>query len=215
MRILFTRHGESEANVRQIISNRDLPHGLTKKGIAQAAALADRMAEAEVRAIYCSSILRAVETATIVAERLGLPFIITPALMEFDCGRMEGRHAGQAWAAHEAVVRAWDDDRDYERRIEPDGESFNDMKARFLPFVQQVVHEYEESAGDILLISHGGMLHQMLPLVLVNVDREFTKKHGLGNCEVVVSHVQGERLIGMAWAGMQLQRMGPASEDAA
>ena len=41
MRILFTRHGESEANIQHIISNRSLPHQLTEKGVDQAAALAE------------------------------------------------------------------------------------------------------------------------------------------------------------------------------
>ena len=100
---------------------------------------------------------------------------------------MEGRRAEEAWIAHQEVVRAWDEDKDYERRIEPDGESFNDLKARFVPFIEQLLLENEDQTGDILLISHGGMLHQMLPLVLTNVDREFTRRHSLGNCELVIT----------------------------
>jgi broad specificity phosphatase PhoE len=37
MKLYVTRHGESEANILHIISNRDLPHPLTKKGSLQAA----------------------------------------------------------------------------------------------------------------------------------------------------------------------------------
>ena len=63
MRVLFTRHGESEANVEGIISNRDLPHRLTVVGIAQAEALAERLGDFDVRMIFSSPILRARETA--------------------------------------------------------------------------------------------------------------------------------------------------------
>lgn len=43
MRLIFARHGESQANVERIISNRALPHGLTAKGRAQAETLALRL----------------------------------------------------------------------------------------------------------------------------------------------------------------------------
>ncbi|MBV7327458.1 histidine phosphatase family protein [Chloroflexi bacterium TSY] len=181
MRILFTRHGESEANVQRIISNRNLPHKLTQTGISQAFALAKRLVDSyDVRLIGASPILRAQETAAIVAESLGLSPATYPALREFDCGMMEGRGDSEAWAAHQAVVRAWDEEKDFDQCIEPDGESFNDIKERFLPFVARLIKENQVQSGDILLISHGAVLLQMLPLVVANVDRAFTKQNSIG-----------------------------------
>ncbi len=188
MRILFTRHGESEANIQQIISNRDLPHHLTAAGISQSEALAEiLMMKWDVKKVFASPILRAKETGDIIAEKLGVPLVISAALREFDCGMMEGRNDDDAWMAHHAVIHAWDEKRDYSFRIMPDGESFENVKARFLPFVAKVVKEDGEKSGDVLLVSHGSMLHQMLPMVLVNVDRDFTKQHPLGNCVLVVT----------------------------
>ena len=204
MKILFTRHGESEANVEQIISNRNLPHHLTKLGISQAIDLAETLADCNVKLIYSSPIPRAQETAEIVANKLGLSFSITPALREFDCGMLEGRGDEEAWAAHTAVVRAWDEDKDYEQRIEPDGESFNDMSARFVPFVTGLIEENQYLDGDILLISHGGLLHQMLPLVLSNIDRAFTNQHRLGNCDLVITHLQYRQLFCTDWTGAKI-----------
>jgi len=43
MKFYFTCHGQSEANILKIISNRDLPHALTEKGQQQARALAGRL----------------------------------------------------------------------------------------------------------------------------------------------------------------------------
>ena len=204
MRILFSRHGESEANIQHIISNRDLPHKLTKVGVSQALALAETLTDWNVKKIITSPILRAQETAEIVAETLGLHPTISAALREFDCGLMEGRKDEEAWAAHLAVIHAWDEERDYERRILPDGESFNDMKARFLPFITDLIAKNIHLSDDILLISHGGMLHQMLPLIFANVDRAFTKHHPLGNCDLVVAHPQNEKLVCSGWAGVKI-----------
>jgi broad specificity phosphatase PhoE len=43
-RLLFVRHGESEANARHVFSNRGLPHRLTARGRAQVERLAARLA---------------------------------------------------------------------------------------------------------------------------------------------------------------------------
>jgi broad specificity phosphatase PhoE len=203
MRLIFARHGESQANVEKIISNRDLPHALTEQGRAQAETLADRLAAGTVAAIYASPILRAQETAQILSERLGLPFHTSDDLREFDCGTAEGRGDAEAWQAHNGVVEAWDVRHEYDQRI-PDGESFNDLRARFIPFVEQLCNEWGESDEDIVCISHGSMLSQMLPLVLSNIDRAFTQANGLGNCKRVVAEWREDDLICTIWNETEL-----------
>jgi broad specificity phosphatase PhoE len=69
MRIYFARHGESQANLLQEISNRGIRHGLTPKGRAQADALAVGLDGQKIVQIYSSPLLRAVETSAIVAGR--------------------------------------------------------------------------------------------------------------------------------------------------
>ncbi len=205
MRILFTRHGESEANIQRTISNRDLPHHLTGAGVSQSIILAEILVNWDVKKVISSPILRANETGNIIAEKLGVPLSISNALREFDCGIMEGRGDDDAWIAHNAAIQAWDEKQDHSFRILPDGESFENMKARFLPFIAEVIEENSNIVGDILLVSHGSMLHLMLPLVLVNVNRAFTKQHPLGNCELVVTHPQGAKLVCTDWAGISLR----------
>ena len=200
MRILFTRHGESEANLQRIISNRSLPHQLTPSGIDQAVALANHLLKnAHLKMIFSSPIPRAVQTAAIIARRTALPYSVDDALREFDCGAMEGRSDQDAWLAHQAVVRAWDEDQDYDSFIPPDGESFNDQKARFLPFLQNLITSNRNLDGDILLVSHGALLHQMLPLILSNIDRDFTRQHPLGNCRLVISLPENDVLRCIRW----------------
>lgn len=73
-------------------------------------------------------------------------------------------------------------------------ESFKDLKVRFLPFMAHLIAEENHDQGNVLLVSHGGILHQMLPLALTNVDRTFTKLHPLGNCEFVVARLHHKNL---------------------
>lgn len=208
MRVLFARHGESEANRQRVISNRDLPHPLTPRGVAQSLALARTLIGREVGQVIASPIPRAWQTAALVADALGVPCSTSPALREFDCGAMEGRGDDEAWAEHAALVRAWDEEHDEQRRIPPDGESFADLRARFLPFVASLVAGpvagRDSRAGDVLLVSHGGLLHHLLPLVLGNVGREFTDGHPLGHCALIVARVHSGRLVCTEWAGSPL-----------
>lgn len=200
MRLFFTRHGESQANFERVISNRDLPHPLTAKGRTQALALAEQMATEPIIAIYASPILRAQQTAQIVGERLALPIITRDALREFDCGVMEGHADEEAWTAHHQVTAAWAEG-DYAQAI-PGGESYLDMQARFVPFVDQLVTQYAQSHDAILLISHGSLLHQMLPLVLVNVERAFVAQHPLRNCACICTSIKNGTLSCDDWDGL-------------
>lgn len=197
MKLFFTRHGESQANIERIISNRALPHALTAIGRSQAATLAEQLATESMTAIYASPILRAQETAQIIAQRLGAPVYTSAALREFDCGYVEGRGDAEAWAAHHAVVTAWAN-RDYAQCI-PGGESFFDMQARFVPFIQSLVDAHAQKDAAVLLIGHGSLLTHMLPLVLMNIDRAFIDHHGMRNCVYIRAVVNEGNLFCEQW----------------
>jgi broad specificity phosphatase PhoE len=97
MRLYFVRHGQSEANVLQVISNRGLEHGLTEPGRAQVSSLARRLAGLPFARLYSSPLLRAVQTAEMLSSELGLPFETKDALREFDCGIIEGKSDTLSW----------------------------------------------------------------------------------------------------------------------
>ena len=200
MKLYFARHGESEANLLRVFSNRGLRHGLTKVGRAQATILARALQPAPVAGLYTSPLLRAVQTAEIVAEVLGLNYAITDALREYDCGVWEGRSDDAGWEEYERVLAAWIEKGDWEARMEG-GESFDDMRMRFVPFVERLVEQHGDSPTGFGLIGHGGLYRCMLPLVLENVDHAFALKHSIGHTGLVVAEHQGGRLICTSWDG--------------
>jgi 2,3-bisphosphoglycerate-dependent phosphoglycerate mutase len=134
VRLYFVRHGESQANTLKIISNRGRQHGLTEHGRQQAIALAARLQSVSPSHIFSSPLLRAVQTAEIFSEILSAPLQITDALREYDCGILEGRSDPASWQRHRQLRDTWLRDKQWESRIEQ-GESFLDIRARFLPFV--------------------------------------------------------------------------------
>lgn len=197
MHLLFCRHGESDANVARVISNRDLPHHLTAAGRRQAAALAEWLRAWAPQGVYTSPVPRAVETAEIVSQALGLPLEISAALREYDCGVLEGRGDEAAWALHRALPDEWLAGKD-DRRI-PGGESLNDMRARFVPFVQGLVARHRGTADGLVLIGHGGLYRWMLPEVVCGVDAATFQAHGLGYAGCWVAAPRADGLACVAW----------------
>jgi broad specificity phosphatase PhoE len=90
--ILLARHGETDDNAppRRVQGRRDPP--LNERGRQQARELALRVvAEHEIAALWVSNQRRALETAEIVAEALGLEPRVDARLAEGDWGDWQGR----------------------------------------------------------------------------------------------------------------------------
>lgn len=204
MRIYFTRHGESQANLLHEISNRGLRHGLTRKGREQAAALADQLQDLPITRIYSSPLLRAIETSVILADRLDLDYEVVDALREYDCGIAEGRSDAEAWQLWQAVFDAWTLDRRWEQRIEG-RESFYDIRQRFVPFIDRLVCRYGITEAGMLCVSHGGVYWVMLPLVLKNVDHELIARHGFDYSSCIVSEWRSDGLYCLEWNGRVIE----------
>jgi broad specificity phosphatase PhoE len=80
--ILWVRHGQSTWNVLDRLQGHELSPPLTELGREQAAHAAEALAEARATRLLSSPATRAVETAEIIAERLGLTVEIEPLLLE-------------------------------------------------------------------------------------------------------------------------------------
>lgn len=200
MRVIFVRHGESEANLLNEFSNRGLKHGLTERGRAQAIALARALANVPVSRILSSPLLRALQTAEILADALHVPYEIVDALREYDCGVLEGRSDPASWAKYQRVLDDWIIHQRWEAHIEG-GESFIEVRERFVPFIEHLMDVYGDSSQGLVLVGHGGLYRCMLPLVLANVDFGFAMQHPLGNTGYVEAETVGGELVSIGWNG--------------
>ena len=85
MSVYLARHGQTAYNLERRFQGQ-MPVGLDDTGRAQAVDLAERASAHDFAALWCSPLLRARETADIVAERIGLEPREDPRLMETDAG---------------------------------------------------------------------------------------------------------------------------------
>ena len=200
MKIFFARHGESQANLLHMISNRDLPHRLTSKGHEQAHSLADSLTNSRITHIFTSPIPRAMETGSIVASRLGLECIVTGALREYDCGIYEGRSDEAAWQAWQRLFDAWYLHQRYDECLDM-GETFYHMLERFMGFIHDLVTRFANTDTAILCISHGGIYCQMLPLAVSNITHDLIAKYGFDYTACIMVELLESGLSCVEWNG--------------
>jgi broad specificity phosphatase PhoE len=204
MKILFARHGESQANLLHEISNRGLRHPLTAEGRGQAHGLAKKLEEHSIARIYSSPVLRAIETTVIVANQLSVEYEVTEALREYDLGALEGKADERTWEIWQQLFDDWTKHRHWQRRA-PGGESLHDVKNRFVPFMDRMIREYRDTQANLLCIGHGGLYWIMLPLVFTNIDTEFILRHpNFPYASLIISELKPEGLVCLEWNGVQV-----------
>lgn len=107
--IYLVRHGQSEWNVQRLTQGQTVHPRLTALGRRQAAEAAVLIAEDLARLglpdprIVSSDLIRAIETAQVLAGHLGAPVALEARLREQHLGHLEGRSYAETWAFADTV----------------------------------------------------------------------------------------------------------------
>lgn len=149
MKIYFIRHGESQANARNLF----LGHGdldLSEKGIAQAKKTAEYLSKLPIDVIYSSDLSRAFHTAEQTAKLLGLPVIKEKNLREIDCGEWDFMPFDQIRIKYEKSFNIWYTDVAHARC--DGGESVAEVQERIVSAVTKIAKE--NPGKNVLIFSH-------------------------------------------------------------
>jgi broad specificity phosphatase PhoE len=162
MTLLLIRHaqpaGHEHGYPQRLSGWHDVPLSATGRG--EAVLLARRLqSEPPVDFIYSSPLQRAAETATTLAERLGLAVAHLPDLKEINCGEVEGQLLEQVQRTYQAHWEAnlRQDDPDYRW---PGGESYREFRARCLAGMAYIAAKHHE--GRIAIVTHAGVISQLI-----------------------------------------------------
>ncbi|MBV9871901.1 MAG: bifunctional RNase H/acid phosphatase [Frankiaceae bacterium] len=145
---LLLRHGETPLSLEKRFSGCGEPE-LTDRGKAQAAGAAQRLREAGIDVIVASPRRRTQQTATVVAELLGLPVETEPGFAETDFGEWEGMTFGEVGKADPAALRRWLDDPSV---APPGGESMASTASRVAAARARVSEAHP--GKTVLVVSH-------------------------------------------------------------
>jgi broad specificity phosphatase PhoE len=153
--VYLARHGQTAYNLEGRFQGQ-LPVPLDHAGRAQAAELAERAAAHGFAALWCSPLLRARETADVVARRLELALREDPRLMETDAGQWTDRLFADVQAEAPAAFAAFAaGDPSF---AFPGGESFAHQQER----VSAALQEVEQGALPALVVCHGMVIRAAL-----------------------------------------------------
>ena len=191
--ILLARHGETDWNSeRRWQGHADQP--LNDAGREQARELAATLTGRGIDVVYSSDLVRAHETALIVAEQLGLPVEADAGLREVDVGDWAGRLVSEIEAADPEAFQLWRQG----RKGWNGGESYEEMGERVVGSVLRLAARHP--GQTVLFVTHGGSI-RACRATAAGLDYAASRVSAIGsmaNCEVAELHVADGRLAGAA-----------------
>ena len=184
--LYLVRHGETDYNRDGIVQGSGIDSVLNETGRAQAQALAERLADTPLDAVYASTLRRAKQTATVAArphEPVSKTFLRD--LEEISWGIFEGEAPSPTRNdAMQAVKDRWRAG-EYDHAMQG-GESIRDVQARALRAIEHVVAR--EAGRTVLVVAHGRYLRILLATVLE--DYSLADMHRLDHTNTCVNRVE-------------------------
>ncbi|HSS09982.1 MAG TPA: MSMEG_4193 family putative phosphomutase [Acidimicrobiales bacterium] len=159
--VLFVRHG-STPTTGKVLPGRAAGLHLAEQGRVEAVAVAERLAawvdgarprrrrqsSPSITAVYASPLERTRETASPIAERLGLKVTLEPGLLECDFGEWTGAELKALYKLPE-----WSSVQRYPSGFRfPGGESFASMRARIADTVNDLCRRHP--GETVVAVSH-------------------------------------------------------------
>jgi len=159
-RIYLLRHAQSEYNEKGIFQGR-LDSDLTPLGFVQARQSALFFKDRGIEVIYTSPQRRALKTALMIGDVLGLEPIVDDRLREMSFGYLEGRDFWKLYDEEREMINRWlKDPLANPLPQQEEGEAFEKRVLSFLEDIKKGDHE------TVLIVGHGGTLHALVCLAL-------------------------------------------------
>ena len=148
----LVRHGQTDWNLTgRWQGQASFAPGLNETGRRQVLAMCEQLKDETFSAIYSSDLLRAQQTAELIAAPRGMTVILEPRLREIDLGVWEGMPSEEIEARYAKELMERDQDPFYSRS--PNGESPEDVSKRVLAAVDEIASAHPD--GSVLIVSHG------------------------------------------------------------
>jgi probable phosphoglycerate mutase len=153
--LTLVRHGQTDWNLaKRIQGSTDIP--LNETGRADARTAAERLASDTHHAVHTSPLLRAKETAEIIAERLGLEIAgVVPDIREREFGEGEGMLVPD-------YIETYGD---WHAEV-PGAESLNAVGERAIAALHAIAREARRRstprAESVIVVAHGGVIRAVI-----------------------------------------------------
>lgn len=199
-RVIVVRHAQSEANAVGSLHCTVPGPPLTDLGYQQAKALAEALADEDVRSVWASSMTRAQQTAEPLAAARNVPIRQRDGLKEAFLGELHDRRDDEAHETFEDVYASWLVGGEPGACCAGGGETGTEVLTRWLAAFNEVVLGLEE--GTAVIVSHGAAARLALA-ELAGVDPAWVLAHHLPNTGQVVLDERDGGWECRSWAGLR------------
>ncbi|GIJ68297.1 bifunctional RNase H/acid phosphatase [Virgisporangium ochraceum] len=170
LRLLLVRHGETTRTAERRYSGRgDVP--LTERGLAQARAVAARLAGVPLAAVVTSPLERCVRTAEVIALAERAPIVVDEDLVECDFGEWEGLTFRDVRERYPTELETW---LGSTAVAPPGGESLDAVAVRVDRAVERL---RAHGSGVVVVVSHVSPLKLILREALAAGDAFLYRCH--------------------------------------
>jgi len=189
-RLLLVRHGQSTWNAeRRIQGQLDPP--LSVRGVAQACELAERLRGHRLAGFYCSDLTRTRQTAELIAGTVEAEPVPDRGLREIMLGEWEGKTRDELIAEYPDLWARWAEEPDWD--IVPGAEGARPFAHRVTATLARLRERHRH--GDVLCVTHGGVIHVGLLDVLSRPSRGIFP-FLIENCSLtVIQHANGRAVV--------------------
>ena len=171
MKLILTRHGETEENLKGILQGQTDTQ-LTELGIRQAQDVAQALKAENIDIVYTSDLIRAKYTADELFKLSNVKVVCTEDLRERKFGDIEGQAMDVYLDALKSSGQSF-----YEYRA-PKGENLIDVTRRVKSLWNEIKTKHMND--NVLISTHGGPA-SMLIKILLNKSYDECKKFELDN----------------------------------
>jgi probable phosphoglycerate mutase len=188
-RLFLLRHAQTADTSKFHGSESDI--GLSDWGHEQARRLATQFSAIPVDAIYSSAMRRAVDTATPIAQALGLTLTQVPELHERSMGKLAGAPREDFRHVFTDAMIAWiAGDLEYSH---PTGESYAAMRSRGVPALTRLLDRHD--GQTVAVVAHGMLIRVLISSLVPEWPVSRIADIKIDNCAVNELHWDGSMLI--------------------
>ena len=181
LELLLVRHGQTEWNTAQKVMGRQ-PVPLNDAGRAQSQALGNYLKNARLRAVISSPVLRAKQTAEILASfHKGIGVEEDEGLAEIDYGDWINLSFAELAEHHGETLRRYR--LDPGDLVLPGGESMQEVVGRVADTIERIKGRFDD--GRVALVAHADIIKLAL-LNLLGLELKSLIRFSVDNCSMIL-----------------------------
>lgn len=183
-KLILIRHGETDKNLYKSLHARNDAEALNTAGRNQIESTAERLKELSPVKVYSSKERRALQSAELISQILGVPTEKIDGMQE----RNWGVFTGKPWSEIKKVLEAMTLEERYDY-VPADGESWRIFETRLVDAIKKIVDK--NKGKTVAVVTHGGAIRALIPFLL-NVPKEESFKYEPDNASLTIFEVDDE-----------------------